>query len=92
MDSVTTSEEADKLSSSSDIEQYIDQEGWVPPAGERWALSAPGTDLSGKWKLIITEKFKEDYTEFLRSLGQPGIVIGKLLLTVCWFISLSFLF
>ena len=92
MDSVTTSEEADKLSSSSDIEQYIDQEGWVPPVGERWALSAPGTDLSGKWKLIITEKFKEDYTEFLRSLGQPGIVIGKLLLTAFCFIALSFFF
>ena len=82
MDSVTTSEEASKLSSSGGIEQYVDQEGWVPPAGERWALSAPGTDLSGKWKLIITEKFKEDYTEFLRSLGQPGIVIGKCSLVI----------
>eukprot|EP00804_Cyclotella_cryptica_P023878 CCRYP_010019-RB/>CCRYP_010019-RB protein AED:0.03 eAED:0.03 QI:721/1/1/1/1/0.66/3/533/398 len=73
MDSVTTSDEVDLLSSSTDIEDYI---GWEPPAGERWAIAAPGVDLSGKWKLIITDQFKKDYEEFLKSLGQPLIVRG----------------
>jgi hypothetical protein len=82
MDSVATSDEANKLTSSVDVEQYIDQESWIPPAGKRWALAAPGVDLSGKWKLIITEKFKEEYAEFLKSLGQPGIVIGAAVLLV----------
>ena len=50
--------------------------GWVPPPGDRWAIAAPGVDLSGKWKLIITDKFKHEYDEFLRSLGQPLIVRG----------------
>jgi hypothetical protein len=82
MDSVTTSDEAIEMSSSDVVEQYIDKEGWIPPAGKRWALAAPGVDLSGKWKLIITEKFKEEYAEFLKSLGQPAIVIGAAVLLV----------
>lgn len=82
MDSVATSDEVNKLSPSVDVEKYIDEEGWVPPAGERWALAAPGVDLTGKWKLIITEQFKEDYAEFLKSLGQPAIVIGAAVLLV----------
>jgi hypothetical protein len=76
MDSVTTSDEVDMMSSSMGVEEYIDIEGWVPPVGERWAIAAPGVDLSGKWKLILTEQFKQDYDEFLKSLGQPTIVRG----------------
>jgi len=78
LDDATTSEEANELDGTSklDIEAEIERESWVPPSGERWAIAAPGVDLSGKWKLIITEKFKEEYDEFLKSLGQPLIVRG----------------
>ncbi len=56
--------------------------GWVPPPGDRWAIAAPGVDLSGRWKLIITDKFKHEYDEFLRSLGQPLIVRGAAALLI----------
>jgi hypothetical protein len=87
MDSVTSSEEADGLVSREDaisnsIEEAIERGNWVPPSGNRWAISAPEVDLSGKWKLIITEQFKEDYDEFLKALGQPLIVRGAALLIV----------
>jgi len=58
------------------IEEAIERESWVPPVGERWAVAAPGVDLTGKWKLIITEQFKREYDAFLQSLGQPLIVRG----------------
>ena len=92
MDSVTTSDEASIIAdSAADVKQYIDQEGWIPPAGERWALAAPNVDLTGKWKLIITEKFKDDYAEFLKSLGQPAIVIGTGFLLLAFISYYSFL-
>ena len=53
-----------------------ESEVWVRPAGARWAIAAPGVDFSGKWKLIISEKFKHEYDDFLKSLGQPLIVRG----------------
>jgi len=56
------------------IEEAIERESWVPPSGDRWSIAAPNVDLTGKWKLIITEQFKKDYEEFLISLGQPIIV------------------
>lgn len=84
MDSVATSEEAKELStidnSNKDaadidmIEEAIEEASWQPPVGDRWAISALNVDLSGKWKLIITEQFKKEYDAFLRSLGQPLIV------------------
>lgn len=64
------------LSATDIIEEEIERESWVPPSGDRWAISSPTVDLSGKWKLIITEKFKTDYEGFLQSLGQPLIVRG----------------
>ena len=76
MDGVATPDEVSKLVPRDDVEQYIDKESWVPPSGERWALAAPNVNLSGKWKLIITEQFKDAYSKFLKSLGQPSIVIG----------------
>jgi len=87
MDSVASSEEADGLVSREDaisdsIEEAIERGSWVPPSGDHWAISAPEVDLSGKWKLIITEQFKEDYDEFLKALGQPLIVRGAALLIV----------
>mmetsp|Transcript_23385 Transcript_23385/g.56449 ORF Transcript_23385/g.56449 Transcript_23385/m.56449 type:complete len:775 (+) Transcript_23385:175-2499(+) len=84
---ITSDEEAmNKLSPSDDttigihtsdiVEEQIERESWVPPSGDRWAIAAPGVDLSGKWKLITTEQFKTEYDEFLKSLGQPLIVRG----------------
>lgn len=44
------------------------------PKGDRWAISAPGVDLSGKWELIVTNEFKKKYDKYLERLGQPRIV------------------
>eukprot|EP00550_Attheya_septentrionalis_P007752 CAMPEP_0198281996 /NCGR_PEP_ID=MMETSP1449-20131203/1870_1 /TAXON_ID=420275 /ORGANISM="Attheya septentrionalis, Strain CCMP2084" /LENGTH=492 /DNA_ID=CAMNT_0043978053 /DNA_START=106 /DNA_END=1581 /DNA_ORIENTATION=+ len=44
------------------------------PVGDRWAIASPETDLSGKWKVIVSEEFKKEYDEFLQGLGQPMIV------------------
>jgi hypothetical protein len=44
------------------------------PIGDRWAISAPDTDLSGKWELIITKEFKKEYDIYLGCLGQPKLV------------------
>ena len=85
MDNVATSQdEANALSNTTDdnaasvvavkhsmsIDEAIERESWVPPVGDRWAIAAPGVDLTGKWKLIITEQFKKEYDEFLESLGE----------------------
>jgi hypothetical protein len=44
--------------------------------GDRWAVAAPTVDLSGHWdiKPFVTENFKRQYDNYLRLLGQPGIV------------------
>eukprot|EP01082_Thalassiosira_pseudonana_P005384 g4898.t1 g4898 contig18:183027-185321(-) len=76
MDSVTTTDEASMMSTDTAIDVDEAMANWVPPSGKRWAVASPGIDLSGKWKLIITEQFKKDYDEFLKSLGQPLIVRG----------------
>ena len=44
------------------------------PKGDRWAVAAPGVDLSGKWELIVTDEFKKSYDRYLAGLGQPRIV------------------
>ena len=44
------------------------------PVGERWAIAGNGVDLSGKYRVIVTEEFKKAYDEYLASLGQPLIV------------------
>lgn len=44
------------------------------PVGDRWAIAAPGVDLSGDWKLVVTDEFKSYYDEYLKQLGQPFIV------------------
>uniref|UniRef100_A0A7S4QF01 Uncharacterized protein n=2 Tax=Ditylum brightwellii TaxID=49249 RepID=A0A7S4QF01_9STRA len=46
----------------------------VLPKGERWAVSHPDIDLSGDWKVVVSEDFKSQYDAYLRSLGQPQIV------------------
>lgn len=43
-----------------------------PKAGSRWATAA--IDITGEWQLIDTEKFKADYDDYLKLLGQPKIV------------------
>ena len=45
---------------------------WVPPRGDRWAIAAPGVDLSGRWKLLVGARFREDYERFLEALGERG--------------------
>ena len=87
MDSVASPKEADEImlredTISNSIEEAIERGSWVPPSGDRWAISSPEVDLSGKWKLITTEQFKEEYDEFLKALGQPLIVRGAALLIV----------
>lgn len=44
------------------------------PRGERWAVAAPGTDLTGKWKIVVTDDFKKEYDQYLKNLGQPSLV------------------
>jgi hypothetical protein len=44
------------------------------PVGDRWAIASPGVNLSGEWKLIVTDEFKNHYDEYLKQLGQPFIV------------------
>ncbi len=44
------------------------------PNGKRWAVSAPHIDLSGNWKIVVDEKFKEEYDLYLKNLGQPSLV------------------
>lgn len=62
--------DAAQASSSDMIEEAIERESWIPPVGDRWAIAAPGVDLSGKWKVIITDQFRKDYDAFLESLGE----------------------
>jgi hypothetical protein len=44
------------------------------PKGEKWAVSSPDVDLSGKWKIIVSDEFKKDYDLYLTNLGQPSLV------------------
>lgn len=44
------------------------------PAGNRWAVAAPGVDLTGEWELFVTEEFKQEYDRYLAELGQPLLV------------------
>ena len=44
------------------------------PKGDRWAVAAPGVDLSGKWELLVSDDFKKKYDKYLERLGQPKIV------------------
>lgn len=51
-----------------------DAEAKPSPRGERWAVSSPNVDLSGEWKIQVTEEFKKQYDTYLRNLGQPLLV------------------
>ena len=42
--------------------------------GDRWAISAPDVDFSGRWQLIISDEFKKENDKYLERLGQPKIV------------------
>ena len=44
------------------------------PEGNCWAVSAPDVDLSAVWKIVVDEKFKEEYDTYLKNLGQPSLV------------------
>mmetsp|Transcript_3103 Transcript_3103/g.4370 ORF Transcript_3103/g.4370 Transcript_3103/m.4370 type:complete len:472 (+) Transcript_3103:157-1572(+) len=85
---VNSSSGLENLSASVNVEEYeisssisprgvsvLERESPVAlPLGKRWATSSPSVDLSGKWKLVVDEKFKLQYDEYLKSLGQPAIV------------------
>lgn len=42
-------------------------------SGDRRALPAHNTDLSGKWKPIVTSEFRREYNEYLSHCGEPLI-------------------
>lgn len=42
-----------------------------PPVGSRWAISNNTTNLSGKWRPIITPAFKRKYEKYLLNCSQP---------------------
>lgn len=44
------------------------------PIGDRWAVAAPGVDLTGHWLLLATDEFKKEYDHYLRELSQPLFV------------------
>ena len=44
------------------------------PMGDRWSISASDVDLTGEWKLVVTDEFKADYDEYLKKLGQSKFV------------------
>lgn len=51
-----------------------DLPSFTVPHGDRWAIASPDTDLSGSWKIIVSDEFKKEYDEYLRRLGQPLLV------------------
>ena len=46
----------------------------VKPTGDRWAISDPSVDLTGRWKILVNENFKKEYDAYLKKLGQPSLV------------------
>eukprot|EP00978_Attheya_sp_CCMP212_P025937 scaffold84390_cov36-Attheya_sp.AAC.1 len=47
------------------------EEHQLLPEGSRWATSFNRTDLSGKWKPIVTPEFKLTYDAYLKNCSQP---------------------
>lgn len=64
--------EEPKKSISEKIE--VSSEKQQTPTGQRWAVSSPDVDLTGKWKMVATDQFKIDYNAYLKNLGQPSLV------------------
>lgn len=60
-------------------------QGGVPP-GPRWAIAAPGVNLTGLWKPIITPAFKNEYDVYLKHCGQ-NIVFRNLAKSVMGFVK-----
>ena len=44
------------------------------PRGDRWSISASDVDLTGEWKLVVTDEFKAEYDGYLKKLGQAKLV------------------
>ena len=42
--------------------------------GECWAIPELNTDLSGRWKIVVTKNFKKEYDNYLAHLSQLAIV------------------
>ena len=47
-------------------------EGYGQPKGPRWAVPANATDLSGKWKVVLTPEFKDKYDQYLQNITSPA--------------------
>lgn len=78
-----TTDASDKVSDA--VESPINEDGKAEevevevevvtlPKGEKWAVAAPNVDLTGKWKIIVSDEFKSEYDGYLKNLGQPSLV------------------
>jgi hypothetical protein len=54
-------------------DQTLSEKRFDPPVGSRWAISNNTTNLSGKWKPIITSAFKKEYDQYLSNCSQPFV-------------------
>jgi hypothetical protein len=50
------------------------EESSFSPSEDGRSKTASGVDLSGKWGIIVTDDFKEQYENYLTLLGQPLLV------------------
>jgi len=44
------------------------------PKGQRWAISAPSTNLSGNWIIVVSDNFMIEYDQYLNDLGTNSLV------------------
>lgn len=56
------------------IQSTINNSDPSSPPGPRWAIAAKKVDLTGRWQIINSDEFREEYDLYLQSLGQPAIV------------------
>lgn len=72
MEESTSSASSSPLSKGMMLADNIDED--AKPLVDRWAVSAPQIDLTGKWQLVVTDDFKVDYDAYLKKLGQKLLV------------------
>jgi hypothetical protein len=58
----------------------VDKRALDTPEGPRWAISANKTNLTGRWKPIVTPEFKQEYDEYLKNCSQ-SVFFRKLVLS-----------
>lgn len=57
-----------------DTQAPVATDSFAKPSGDRWAVAAPGVDLTGHWQLLATDEFKKEYGDYLTELSQPLFV------------------